>query len=107
MSEIFKTAMRIRTYNLIITNVPGPPFPLYMLGAPLKAIYPMVPLMQNQNLGIALFSYSGELYWGFNSDWESFPDVHEFVQDIEASFAELKRLADARAPEVESVSQAE
>jgi WS/DGAT/MGAT family acyltransferase len=104
VSELFKTAMRIRSYNLIITNVPGPPFPLYMLGAPLKAIYPMVPLMQNQNLGIALFSYCGGLYWGFNADWESFPDVHEFVEDLEASFDELKTLAKARTLEARSAA---
>ncbi len=106
VSELFRTAMRMRTYNLIITNVPGPPFPLYMLGAPLKAIYPMVPLMQNQNLGIALFSYAGTLNWGFNADWESFPDLHEFVEDLEASFAELKAVAASRAPEIESRPQA-
>jgi diacylglycerol O-acyltransferase len=100
VSELYRTAMRLRTYNLIITNVPGPPFPLYMLGAPMKAIYPMVPLMQNQNLGIALFSYAGSLHWGFNADWESFPDVHDFVEDIRASFAEYQELASARAPEV-------
>ena len=100
VSELYRAAMRLRTYNLIITNVPGPPFPLYMLGAPMKAIYPMVPLMQNQNLGIALFSYSGALHWGFNADWESFPDVHEFVEDTEASFAEYKQLAAMRAPEL-------
>lgn len=100
VSELFKTAMRIRTYNLIITNVPGPPFPLYMLEAPLKAIYPMVPLMQNQNLGIALFSYSGAIHWGFNADWESFPDVHEFVEDLVASFDELKTLAAGRTSEI-------
>ncbi len=106
VSELFKTAMRIRTYNLIITNVPGPPFPLYLLGAPLKAIYPMVPLMQNQNLGIALFSYCGGLYCGFNADWESFPDVHEFVEDLEAAFDELKAHAAARPPDVESEARA-
>lgn len=100
MSELFKTAMRMRTYNLIITNVPGPPFPLYMMGARMKAIYPMVPLMQNQNLGIALFSYCGSLHWGFNADWESFPDVHEFVEDLEASLEELKGLAASRQVEM-------
>jgi WS/DGAT/MGAT family acyltransferase len=100
VSELYRAAMRLRTYNLIITNVPGPPFPLYMLGAPMKAIYPMVPLMQNQNLGIALFSYAGVLHWGFNADWESFPDVHEFVEDLEASFVEYKQLAAARTPEL-------
>ncbi|MBW2546771.1 MAG: wax ester/triacylglycerol synthase family O-acyltransferase [Deltaproteobacteria bacterium] len=96
VSELYRAAMRLRTYNLIITNVPGPPFPLYMLGAQMQAIYPMVPLMQNQNLGIALFSYNGRMHWGFNADWESFPDVHEFVEDLRASFAEYKGLAAAR-----------
>ena len=100
VSELYRAAMRLRTYNLIITNVPGPPFPLYMLGAPMQAIYPMVPLMQNQNLGLALFSYAGGLHWGFNADWESFPDVHEFVEDLRVSFAEYKELAAARAPEL-------
>jgi WS/DGAT/MGAT family acyltransferase len=100
VSELYRAAMRLRTYNLIITNVPGPPFPLYMLGAQMKAIFPMVPLMQNQNLGIALFSYAGGLHWGFNADWESFPDVHEFVEDLESSFSEYKALAAARAPDV-------
>ena len=100
VSELYRTAMRLRTYNLIITNVPGPPVPLYMLGAPMLAIYPMVPLMQNQNLGIALFSYAGGLHWGFNADWESFPDVHEFVDDLRVSFAEYKELAAARAANV-------
>jgi len=107
MSELFRTAMRMRTYNLIITNVPGPPFPLYMLGARMKAIYPMVPLMQNQNLGVALFSYCGGLHWGFNADWESFPDVHEFVEDLVVAFDELKTLAVARTPGIQSRAHAQ
>jgi diacylglycerol O-acyltransferase len=100
VSELYRAAMALRSYNLVITNVPGPPLPLYLLGAPMKAIYPMVPLMQNQNLGIALFSYNGSLHWGFNADWESFPDVHEFVEDLDTTFAEYQQLAEARTPEV-------
>ena len=106
VSELYRAAMRLRTYNLIITNVPGPPIPLYMLGARMKAIYPMVPLMQNQNLGIAIFSYDGALHWGFNADWESFPDVHEFVEDLEAAFAEYKALASAPTPQVSASGKA-
>ena len=100
VSELYRAAMQLRTYNLVITNVPGPPVPLYLLGAQMEAIYPMVPLMQHQNLGIALFSYNNGLHWGFNADWESFPDVHEFVEDLETSFAEYQELANARPPEV-------
>ena len=106
VSELYRAAMQLRTYNLVITNVPGPPMPLYLLSSPMKAIYPMVPLMRNQNLGIALFSYNGGLHWGFNADWESFPDVHEFVEDLEATFEEYKALAHARASEVSESKEA-
>ncbi|MDH3622496.1 MAG: wax ester/triacylglycerol synthase family O-acyltransferase [Myxococcales bacterium] len=98
--EISRGAIKRRSYNVVVTNIPGPPFPLYMLGAPMKAIYPLVPIPPNQNLGIALFSYNGGLHWGFNADWEGFPDVHEFVETLEATFEEYKQLAAARAPEV-------
>jgi hypothetical protein len=61
--------------------------------------------MQNQNLGIALFSYCGALHWGFNADWESFPDVHEFVEELEASFLELKELAASPSIEARSTTK--
>src|SRR5262249_13163938 len=57
---------RANPYNLIVTNVPGPPVPLYLLGARLLEGYPLVPLFENQALGVALFSYLDRLYWGFN-----------------------------------------
>ena len=47
----------------MVTNVPGPQSPLYLLGARMQEIYPLVPLAGNQGLGIALFSYDGGLYW--------------------------------------------
>ena len=100
VSELYRAAMQLRSYNLVITNVPGPPIPLYLLGSRMSAIYPMVPIMQNQNLGIALFSYAGGLYWGFNADWESFPDVHEFVEDLDSAFAEYQQLAASHPVEV-------
>jgi hypothetical protein len=100
ISELYIASMRLRTYNVVVTNVPGPPVPLYMLGAQMKAIFPLVPIMRNQNFGIALFSYNGRLHWGFNADWQGFPDVHEFVEDLEASFDEYRRLATPRAPRI-------
>ena len=98
--DISRGAIMRRAYNVVVTNIPGPPFPLYMLGAQVKAMFPLVPIPPTQNLGIALFSYNGELHWGFNADWQGFPDVHEFVEDLEATFEEYKRLAMARMPEV-------
>ena len=94
--DLSREAIRRRAYNVVVTNIPGPPFALYMLGAQVKAMYPLVPIPPTQNLGIALFSYNGGLYWGFNADWESFPHVHEFVEDLEAAFKEYKRLAATR-----------
>ena len=102
--DISREAIRRRAYNVVVTNVPGPPFPLYMLGAQVKAMFPLVPIPPTQNLGIALFSYDGGLHWGFNADWVGFPHVHEFVEDLEASFEEYKQLAAGHALEVSAHS---
>jgi diacylglycerol O-acyltransferase len=78
-----------RAVNMIVTNVPGPRVPVYMLGARMLASYPLVPLMANEALNIALFSYEGALYWGFNSDWDAVPDLHDFTESISAGFESL------------------
>ena len=75
-----------------MTNVPGPPFPVYSLGARMLECYPLVPLFRNQALGIALFSYDGRLYWGFNADWDALPDLHDVVAGLEQEFALLRAL---------------
>jgi WS/DGAT/MGAT family acyltransferase len=78
-----------RRFNLIVTNVPGPPLHFYLLGARMVAGYPHLPLFENQGLGVALFSYAGTLYWGVAADWNQMPDLSEFMDDIAASFDEL------------------
>ena len=80
MASFARLSALTRAFNLVVTNVPGPQVPLRMLGAKLEAVYPLVPLFSNQNLGIALFSYDGGLYWGFNADWDAVPDLHELVE---------------------------
>ncbi len=75
-----------RRFNLIVTNVPGPPIPFYLLGARMVAAYPHLPLFENQGLGVALFSYAGTLYWGVGGDWNQMPDLNEFIGDIAESF---------------------
>jgi len=77
--------------NMIVTNVPGPQFPLYLAGARLLAMYPVVPLIPGGGLGVALFSYEGKLCWGFNGDFELVPDLTSFVDDIAASFEGLRQ----------------
>ena len=77
----------------MVTNVPGPQFPVYLLGAPLREVYPLVPLFSNQALGIALFSYDGGLFWGFNADWDAMPDLHEVVGAVATECEALRQLA--------------
>lgn len=71
--------------NTIVTNVPGPQFPLYCNGAKLKGIYPQVPLLENLGLGIALMSYDGKACWGFNTDPSLVPDGDLFVEKVKES----------------------
>lgn len=86
-----RLASRASPFNLVVTNVPGPPTPLYLLGARMLEAYPLVPLFVGQALGIALFSNAGRLFWGFNADWDSLPDLHELVVAVDASFTELRQ----------------
>ena len=87
---------RLHPYNLIVTNVPGPQFPLYLLGAKLLTGFPQVPLFENQGLGIALFSYCGFLGFGFNADRDVVPDLDVFAAAVARGFDELKQAAAAR-----------
>ncbi|HLK11007.1 MAG TPA: wax ester/triacylglycerol synthase family O-acyltransferase [Candidatus Binatia bacterium] len=81
-----------RPFNMVVTNVPGPPFPVHLLGARMTACYPLVPLFRNMALNVALFSYAGRLFWGFNADWDAVPDLHDLVEAVER---ECARLCDA------------
>lgn len=82
-----------RRFNLIVTNVPGPPVPFYLLGARMVEAYPHLPLFENQGLGVALLSYAGTLSWGIGADWNQMPDLADFMAMLEDSFAELRAAA--------------
>jgi WS/DGAT/MGAT family acyltransferase len=86
-TSIFTQFARLATlsqpYNVVVTNVPGPQFPVYVAGARMIACHPIVPLFRKQALGVALFSYDGRLFWGFNSDWDVVPDLHDLVAAVE------------------------
>jgi WS/DGAT/MGAT family acyltransferase len=85
-----RMVMRALPFNLVVTNVPGPQVPLYLLGARMMDNYGMVPLTDYLGLGIVLFSYAGTLCWGFNADWDLVPDLERFVAATEESFRELR-----------------
>jgi WS/DGAT/MGAT family acyltransferase len=92
LSAISRLAAARRAFNLVVTNVPGPQVPVYLSGAPLLATYPLVPLFDNQALGVALLSYDGGLYWGFNADWDAVPELHDFVLAVEREFERMRKL---------------
>jgi WS/DGAT/MGAT family acyltransferase len=79
-------------FHMVVTNVPGPRQTLHLLGSPMLAAHPIVPLLGHLALGIALFSYRDVLSWGFTADWDLVPDLHDLVRAVEHAF---QRLADA------------
>ena len=84
---------RLCPYNLIVTNVHGPPVPLYLLDARLESFYPTVPLFENQGLAIAVMSYVDRVSFGILADWDVFPDLRGVVDAIGASLEELRGVA--------------
>ena len=86
----------IRPYNMIVTNVPGPQQPLYLLGARLEATYPQLPLFEHQGLGVAVMSYLGKLQFGLVADWDVVPDLTRFARSIDASVAALEESIEKR-----------
>jgi diacylglycerol O-acyltransferase len=106
LSLLSRLSAMSRPFNVVITNVPGPQFELYFLGSPLRAAYPLVPLFHNQTVGIALFSYNGTLFWGFNADWDAVPDLHDLVAGVAKEFVRLKEAAAAAPASSQTVKSA-
>ena len=82
-----------RLFNVVVTNVPGPQFPLYAAGAQMIDCYPVVPLAKGQAVTIGLTSYNGGVFYGMNCDRDSMPDIDVLAGCIEESLAELLETA--------------
>ena len=95
LSQAARLQARQRFFNLVVTNVPGPQFPLYLLGRRLKALYPVVPLAHRQALGIAVMSYDGQLGFGLIADYDALPELETLARELERSIAALAKAADA------------
>ena len=89
---------RQRFFNLVVTNIPGPQFPLYLLGHRLEAIFPMVPLARRQAVCFGIMSYDGGVFFGLVGDYDALPDLDALAGDLEASLAELVEAAPAPEP---------
>jgi diacylglycerol O-acyltransferase len=81
--------MARRLFNVVVTNVPGPQFPLYAAGAQMVECYPVVPLVKEQAVTVGLTSYNGGVFYGLNADRDALPDVDVLAQCIEEALSEL------------------
>jgi diacylglycerol O-acyltransferase len=82
-----------RNINTVTTNIPGPQMPLYALGRRLLAVFPYVPIQGQVRLGIAIFSYDGELFFGITGDYDTTADISVLARGIEDGMAELLKAA--------------
>ena len=85
-----------RLFNLIVTNVPGPQIPLYLLGRELEDIFPVAFLPENHALAIAIMSYNGRINFGLLADYDSLPDVDEVASGLGDALEELLEAAKER-----------
>ncbi len=97
LSQAARLQARQRFFNVVVTNVPGPQFPLYLLGRRLQSLYPVVPLARRQALGIAVMSYDGKLGFGLLADYDALPELETIAHELERA---IKALATAAGVEV-------
>jgi diacylglycerol O-acyltransferase len=97
MAQAARLQARQRLFNLVVTNVPGPQIPLYVLGRQMLAMYPMVPLADNTALGIAIMSYNGQLAFGLTGEYDALADLERLADELTAAIAELADAAAANA----------
>jgi WS/DGAT/MGAT family acyltransferase len=93
MGQASRLMARQRFFNLVVTNVPGPQFPLYLLGRRMLDPFPMVPLAKGQGIGVALLSYDGAINFGVVGDFDLVWDLDEFADDLAESLGELATAA--------------
>jgi WS/DGAT/MGAT family acyltransferase len=96
LSQASRLQAQQRAFNVVVTNVPGPQYPLYMLGRRLLRIYPQVPLVRNTALGIAIMSYDGTLNFGLLGDYDALPDLDDLAGALRDAITELAAAAGVR-----------
>jgi diacylglycerol O-acyltransferase len=85
-----------RTFNVVVSNIPGPQFPAWMLGCRLRVAYPIVPLADGHALSVGFTSVDGGAFFGIYADRDAGPDAELLAADIGAELDELRRLAGGR-----------
>ena len=89
MSQASRLVSRQRFFNLVVTNVPGPQFPLYLMGREMEDTFPMAPLAKNQGVGVAIMSYNGRINFGIVGDYDVLYDLEQLQEDFVDSLGEL------------------
>ena len=98
LAQASRVNFSTRLFNLIVTNVPGPQIPLYVLGRELEEVFPVAFLPQNHGLAVAIMSYNGRICFGLLADYDSMEDIEVIAAGISDSLAELEEAAAAAAP---------
>ena len=93
MSQASRLVARQRWFNLVVTNVPGPQIPLYLIGREMSEMFPMVPLVERQAVGVAIMSYNGRIDFGLVGDYDVMSDIDQLAKDFRSSLAELAEVA--------------
>ena len=89
----------ITPFNMVCTNVPGPQFPLYLLGRKMLHCYPYVPVGGEMAVNCAILSYNGMVYFGFSGDVHAAPDLRRMEDLLRTSFAELRDAVGIKPPQ--------
>jgi WS/DGAT/MGAT family acyltransferase len=87
---------RQRFFNLVVTNIPGPQFPLYLMGRRMERTFPMVPLAKRQAVCVGIMSYNGQVNFGLIGDYDAMEDLADLAGDLDASLDELVEAAGGR-----------
>ena len=96
LAQAARVNFSTRLFNLIVTNVPGPQIPLYLLGRELEDLFPVAFLPEDHALAIAIMSYNGHVNFGLLADYDAMPDTQDIAEGIEDSIKELLEAARER-----------
>ena len=96
LAQASRLQFSTRLFNMIVTNVPGPQFPIYMLGREMQTFFPIAFLPKGHALAIAIMSYNGAIDFGLLGDYDALPDIETIADGIEDGLAQLKSAARAR-----------
>jgi diacylglycerol O-acyltransferase len=98
LAQASRITLSTRLFNLLLTNVPGPQVPLYVLGCRLRDLFPVAFLPEHHALAVAIMSYNGSLDFGLLADYDALPDVDVIAEGVDRALGELLAAARAERP---------